>query len=251
MNNGFLYFLPGTRMNSAGRDGLKSILESTGLDAILPNGSITQNEVQGGPCGKGAGLMFSCTAKGAGDPIYPKYESEKQTWVDAGTHCVGMYTDNPPTPSELARPKMVMGYYWVDDRDEQWTIPLVRVADGETMLPNVAGRGPDGAMIKKPKARYKRLCEFASAHFDLLTGLLERGEVSYTQDWEMHFSVACEALGINYHVGPYEITLLESMDENGISDICGKLCDIHGLASMIYARAEAEKKSDSAHIPAG
>ncbi len=251
MNNGFLYFIPGASMSTTGREGLAAQLEAARLSNVLPDGSMTQNSVAGGPCGKGNGLMFSCARQGEGDPIFPKYEPAKQTWIDAGTHCVGYYTDNPPAPSDLVRRRPVHGYAWVDDRDEKWIVPLARVCDGSTLLPNTMGIGADGKMVKKPKARYKDLCAFAQAHFEMLTGLLDRGEFAYKEDWDTHFSVACEALGVNYHVGPYEITVLECMDETGVSDVCARLCDIFGLKAMLDEKADAQKKTDSAETGDG
>lgn len=251
MERAFIYFIPDGKLSQTGRNGLKETIAACGLDATLPEGALTQAMVNSGPFWNSSGLLFSAARPGAGDPAAPKYVADKQHWIKTPTHAVGYWIDNPPAPTDLSRSPMIPGYAWTDDAGNAWRIPLARTAKGGTEFPQILGLDEAGAMIRKPKERYASLCAFAQEHFERLSGLFDTGKDDYTMNWERHFRVAAEALAVNYHVGPYELTALGCVDEVGVGAICALLCDVPGLMQMLEAKAEAEKKTNSAETGDG
>ena len=57
--------------------------------------------------------------------------------------------------------------------------------------------------------------------------------------------MACEAISINYHAGPYELSVLEMLTMNGAAYICSFLCDFPGLIEIITAENDVKKNQET------
>ena len=240
-----LYYIPGLKN---AKEAKAKVVEVVGNSLVDSEIAITNCD--GGPDKSGPGVL--CAA-------YPKWASTvgaevekrlvycadpaKQVWIEAKGYWVGYHVDLKPNADDLQRERMVSGYRYECPLTGDWVVPLARKSDGTTMFDQRVAYMPDGTITKKPVARYKTLCDFASDHWEFLVGLEadEKG-IEFEAD-KKYCDVACEALGVNYHVGPYELTLLEVLTMESAGWICGYLCDIIGLLEITAAKRDAAKKN--------
>ena len=243
--NHFLYYIPGVQNSFEINEHALSVVGPSieGCDLHVKN-------VVEGPGENGSGIIFAATPRHRAKDIntaevimglsYCK-DPQRQEWVEGKGFWVGMDKERQPSPDDLTREGRIAGYEYVDDSHRMWVVPVARTLDGGTYFDQRLGFDPKGNVIRSPLRRFESLCAFAQEHFEGLSAISLDTDFSVVFRDERIPRVAVEALGCNYHVGPYELTLLGALTIRGASKICGLLCDI---PMLVASREAAEKKTD-------
>lgn len=241
----FLYFIEGVKNAKTAKENVCDIIGGVATDA-----TISIRDCAGGPDQSGPGVICAVVP----NRVKPEpAEAEKrleycadparQIWMPAKGYWVGYHADLKPQADDLRRSVMVGGYGHTCPESGTWTIPLARKTDGGTLFDQRIAYQPDGTIEKRPLSRYKALCDFAASHWEMLTGLdADDSGVEFEAD-QRYCDVACEAIGVNYHAGPYELSLLEMLTMSSAAYICGYLCDWPGLVAILEAKAASGKKN--------
>lgn len=240
-----LYYIPGLQN---AKEAKKKVIEIVGNSLV--DAELALNNCDGGPGKSGPGVLCAAYPKWAstvGAEVEKRlvYSADpaKQVWIEAKGYWVGYHVGLKPQSVDLQRASIVSGYRHECPLTGEWIVPLARTMDGGTRFDQRVAYLPDGTITKKPVSRYKSLCDFAAEHWEFLTKMEdENGSLNFDAD-QRYCDTACEALGINYHVGPYELTLLEVLTMESAVYICGYLCDLPGLISIISAKRAATKKN--------
>ncbi len=240
-----MYYIPGIKN---ARDAKDNVVKAVGPS--IAGATLVLRDCDGGPGKTGPGILCSAVPKSASPKpaevdrrtIY-NADPASQTWIEGNGFWVGYHNDLRPSANDLQRDSMVNGYRHECAVSGSWVVPLARKTDGSTLFDQRIAYKPDGTITTKPIARYEALCAFAAEHWEKLTGLEpdEHG-IEFEAD-QRYCDVACQALGVNYHVGPYELTLLETLTLQSAAYICGYLCDWPGLVAILEAKANAGKKN--------
>lgn len=248
MTKYFMYYIPDLRNSKdTAVEKIKAIVGNSVSDCRFPC-----RNVDGGPFQQGPGLLFAAIP----EHIKPEdgeierrllYNADpaNQVWQKADGYSVGYHVDLKPGPTDLSRSKMVGGYMH-DTEAGEWMIPLARKADGDTLFDPAIKFDETGKIIKETPARYKSICAFAEEHWETISSGDTDGESITILADQRYCDVAVEALGINYHVGRYELSALEALTLSGAAMICSYLCDWPGYVKILTSKMDAEKKSNTA-----
>jgi hypothetical protein len=241
----FLYYIEGLKNAKSAKE--KAI---AAIGKSVEGATLTIRDVSGGPGQTGSGVIVAAVPKSA-SPAPAEIDKRleycadpaRQVWMKANGFWIGYHVDLKPSADDLRREVMVGGYRHDCPESGSWTIPLARKTDGTTLFDQRIVYQPDGTIAKEPLTRYKALCDFAADHWEMLTGLdpTDSG-VEFEAD-QRYCDVACDAIGVNYHAGPYELTLLEALTMSSAAYICGYLCDWPGLVAILEAKAASGKKN--------
>jgi len=219
----FLYLLPGVTQASA------AICADHGLSEVVGDGPLSQRPGVGGPEGTQGVLLWRRIES------VPRYDSEKQEWLQNGECWVGMDRAAPPKPEDLIRDQPIAGH-WVRLGDgNDWLIPVARRVGGGTALEQAFRKvGDEWQLEILPK--YKWLWEQAGKVFDAyLSALKGDGMVSVEDPLEL----AVKVLTVNYRIRAPEISLLGLLTTGNLwQGVLGALIDW----PEIEARLEQEKK---------
>lgn len=240
-----LYYIPGLKN---AKEAKKKVVEIVGNSLV--DSELALTNCDGGPNKTGPGVLCAAYPRWASTTgaevekrLVYSADPAKQVWIEAKGYWVGYHVDLKPSADDLQREKLVGGYRHECPLTGEWVVPLARKSDGTTRFDQRIAYLPDGTITKLPVARYKSLCDFAAEHWEFLTGLEENtGSIEIEAD-QRYCDVACEALGVNYHVGPYELTLLEVLTMESAAYICGFLCDLPGLMAILRAQQGSAKKN--------
>ena len=243
----FLYYIEGLKN---AREAKEQAIKVVGPS--IEGATLTIRDCAGGPGKTGPGIIVAALPKYAtpGPSEVDKRtdfcaDPAKQTWIQGNGFWVGYNNDLKPSADDLQRESQVNGYRYTCPISGNWIVPLARKFDGTTMLDQRIAYLPDGTITKKPIARFEELSNFASEHWEKLTGLEpDEDGIEFEAD-QRYCDIACKALGVNYHVGPYELTLLETLTMQSAVYICGYLCDWPGLIAILEAKANASKKNNT------
>lgn len=241
----FMYYIEGLKNARDAKDNVIAAVGPSIDGAILP-----MRNCAGGPGKSGPGILCAAIPKYAAPETAEvdkrlEYNADpaKQTWIQANGFWIGFHNDLKPSSIDLQRENMVNGYVHNCPISGDWVVPLARKTDGSTLFDQRIAYQPDGTIVKKPVARYEDLCAFAAEHWEMLTGL-EPNELGLEFEADQRYcDVACRALGVNYYVGPYELTALETLTIASAAYICGYLCDFPGLVAILEAKTKAGKKN--------
>lgn len=231
----------------------------------------TLADITGGPDGQ-SGVIAACDSR----VKRIRYEPDRQTWVAApplsaaptapasnDTHhstWLGWYTADPPTPADLARPKMLAGnpVQLADGND--WIVPLARAwiegQDGEqsgwlTVLPQHAGmdeRGewsPDGVV-----KRYRRLWELACKYWDAALAADREDDKTLAFEFSELNESAVLALRTNYYIGRSEVSALGLFETYTAQSVMEALIDMAMVREWL-GRESLKKKAALVPAPAG
>jgi len=184
--------------------------------------------VRGGP-DNGNGLAI-----GPADADRLGYFADRQTWkpLPGSDAWLGWYTDQPPTPDDLARPDGLAGHLVTLGDGRQWVAPVARgvIDAGETLdwyyaTPRQvdvddAGEWVAGEVVPK----YRELWQLAVAWWDAKkAGTLEGTNLTF--DFANYNDGALTALATNYRVGRFEVAKLGLFDEHNPAAILDALVD--------------------------
>lgn len=210
-----------------------------------------------GPGGPG-GCVLGDPSAAAGLGFYP----EAQTWERLPGHAgtwIGRWNDRPlPTPEDLQRADGVPGY-WTElegpDGRRRWLVPTLRVHPSGTNLPQSIRMNSDGTLTTVVLPRYAEICRQAVRLWDItrsVNGLLGPGEaaVEPMSDAE-EFLFAAAVLGVNYRVGPGELSMLGCLTTDNLKRVLYLAVDLPGFFLLRSNEAEAAKKSGASLPPPG
>lgn len=243
----FIYYIPG-----AGAVGRQEI-EAAGLADVLPAGlALAQRATVGGPGGGRPGVLIS-----AGPAATLLYAPARQPWArraDCGGPAdseawLGLEPADPPTPADLARRELIDGYELPlagpDGADHPWLIPLARVFPAGTLLPQALALGPGGAVVQEILPRFAAACRLAERLWDLARAAAgdwpADAEPPQALGDAEEFRAAATFLGINYRVGPAEISALGILTTRTLARVVFLAVD---LPRYLANRRPAEKDGE-------
>jgi len=189
-----------------------------------------------GPGGK-PGTTIAFVPKGMKGPTVG-YFKDAQEWHNIGGRWYGIDKANPPSITGLTRTKQMPGHDIKLADGNLWRVPVGRAMSGVTPLPCAltwdGAEWTPGDVLPK----YKELYAAAGQIRDLLFRAAGESESGIEITYQDELNTAALALGINYRVGPAEISLLGILTTENEAEVLQALVDVPGLL-------ELKKKLDS------
>lgn len=240
-----LYFLPGLSRSQLLPGGKlsRALLRERGLSEVFEDVGIGREdfgscELAGrGPGGKSGIILFYQRPDGS-IPRRIDYRPAEQSWtaVDPDGLWIGLDTDDPPTPEDLARHKQHLGYTIELADGHTWRIPVIRRPDGSTELPTELFWDAAGKITEPLKERYRaywdETAEVAGWFFEGKSADFDKGKA---------LGLAVRALSLNYRFGRAEQNVFKVADTLNYLTILAATVDM----PKVTAIDEAEKKSAS------
>lgn len=209
-----------------------------------------------GPGGlSGAVVFLSFPAAPGGRPVVGYYP-EKQSWhkVYGGACFVGWENNSPPEPNDLIRPNVIDGHPVKLADGKEWIIPTARVFPKGTGLPAALILGPDGELITEGLPKYAEISKSADrvwSEFERSIEGTERPDSEKLLTIQDQFSIAIEALSINYRLSKWEVSALRLITTENVVKILEALIDVPTLLEVANSQSESTKKKDHASIQGG
>lgn len=240
----FLYFFPEWEKEHVTRQKLlESPVASAFSDAIRNDRNFQEfvsfANVAVGPTGT-SGVCVACVPNNWPNCHRIGYHPDEQTWVNCGTHWLGMAKHSRPTPLTLQREKLISGYELELGDGNVWFAPTVRKwsNDNETFGANVPmkmGIAPDGNFAAAVRSDVAWAWELACSFWDKrLTGGLTNGE---------YLNAATRFLSLNYRIGPHEAFALDLFDSENIVAVLEAALDVQAVE--LWLSEQDQKKSQS------
>ena len=163
----------------------------------------------------------------------------RQAWeplLGADGVLVGHYTDQPPTPADLARPEQVAGHYTELEDGSQWLIPVARCFPEGSMLPQQLRLGSDGQWVSTIVERFAAFSGRVDGFFEELSTGNGYAPAAYAD-------LACEALSINYRIDRRGASHLGLLSDISVDRILGAVVDGPTVAAVT---AELDQKKNQA-----
>ncbi len=221
---GFLYGIP--NLEPANGEGVKKHLAY--LDAVQVR------EITNGP-GENVRSVFSIA-----DAPMPAFYPDKQEWkcCNGGKLWIGWTTDAPPRPEDLIRAEPTDG-------------TLVRLADGHDWLvprlkffPWIWEWSTNGEKEQVYARQYRKLVDDTQAAYDDYQNI-NTGGVKL----DRMLDIIARAISVNYFAGEAELVALGAIGNAELERAFVVLTGHDEWLAAIHARADAEKKSDTADTP--
>lgn len=221
----FLFFVPGKK--AVQKEGLSTL----GLDTIISSPKC--REVTEGPCAKGSGCVF---VEEGGSVKSPSYKKDKQTWIDCGDYCMGIFNDDPPTEESLSRKNKASGY-WIEMADGcSWLVPMARSFSVGMPLPTRLVLGEDGkSWVSKPLERFAKFSSdaqvLADVFFDYNGTDPEGRQIPKGEEKKLtiddYMQMIGTALNVNYRIDRNGLGLLGlvTFAEGGGEDSSGNIVE--------------------------
>ncbi len=200
-------------------------------------------ECNAGPGGHG-GVVFSA---GGPDEQMPGFYAAHQTWVDVGTHWLGIDNRFRPDAVSLQRRKIVPG---VDKELAQggvWCLPTIRRPAAGQSIPNVSclpvvqTSGRRGEAYKMPD-RYAAIWELTGKLFNWQYLGIPLAD-SKAESLSALYDAAAVCLGVNYRVGPDELDAIECLEDDDIVEIVRAAIGADEVDAIIEARNRAPQEN--------
>jgi hypothetical protein len=231
----FLYLINGN-LTAAG-------LAEAGLNHLPPAATLITRTLLDGPQGAGRTLLADghCPA----DRLY--YRPNEQTWQAAanGTYWIGTWNDAIPNERSLRRNSIIDGHRVSLGDGGQYIIPLARKFPAGSNLPMAMVLTADGLTLRQ-KPQFAKFCGRAEKLWRQFCR--EMGWIAPDADDAMtaeeQFALAVEALGLNYHLGGEECSMLGLIDTASLPEILTRIVDVPTLQQQLAARMEQLKKKD-------
>jgi hypothetical protein len=265
----FYYFLPNLTVEQV-REGdflRAGVLEAAGLAEILADvkrvpqhASVSFVRSPAGPGGQ-AGTVITPVSKGRGVPELIGNDPAKQKWVQGSgfgvqgsgkpAYWVGSLIGEPPTPLDLERLSIVAGHGVADPGGYEWKAPIARAPRWDQpygFLPQSFTFGADGEPVSHLDPRWEWLWQLAGEIRDWYIGLAGPPDDAPPAEQATHtappFTVlvkhAARILGVNYRVGPQELSLLHELGRPVLTQ-----ATIHEICKACYGwQIEDEAKKN-------
>lgn len=219
----------------------------------------THRPCKRGPCENGPGLVFTLKqhyVKEGAEPSLCGYHPDRQRWISCnnGAFCIGIETDRTaPRPIDLGRPDPLAGHLVKLDGgtadDEQFSIPYSRNFSSVEVLPKSMGIGPDGAFcmgeVLYQFKTFSDLCGKLSLEFWTARGFYDAAPDEIEQmTYEAGWNLIAIALGFNYQLSVYEVSLLELINDQNYPACIEAMCDWPSFALFVKYQSEELKKKE-------
>jgi hypothetical protein len=236
----FLYLLNGNLSREA--------LTKAQLSHLPDAATLIQRSLLDGPAG--AGRTLFADGRMPAERLY--YRPNEQTWQKSanGQFWLGYWNDMIPTAESLKRKSIIAGHPAELGGRGSFIIPLARKFPAGTALPMTMVLTAEGLTLKeKPQfvgfsARAEKLWRNILRQMDWLAA-----DANDTLTAQEQFELCVEALGINYHLGADEVSMLGLIDTVSLNDIACLMVDIPGLKQDLPKMLERVKKKDCAYPP--
>ncbi|KPK72129.1 MAG: hypothetical protein AMJ84_04845 [Acidithiobacillales bacterium SM23_46] len=244
---GLYYFLP--NVQSVAHD-IKALGQHGISHLFLPGDGITHIGQSNGPGGHN-GIII--TRSIGGQPVFPRYEPEKQRWLecDEGKWWVGVYKEHSPEPGDLQRFDAVRGIRLELGDGHFWIIPQARI-DAHSLegsLPQSVSVDRSGNRILCAMSAHENFNALASRlapyYVAQMAGLAYDGPQPGRDD---HFELAVRALESHYLVDRYVIAVLGLLTTEREMRIGQAACDLAKLLELAEAVTAAAKKNEPVDI---
>jgi len=220
--SGFLYFFETTSQPLKAGLVNPDLLKKCGLVSVFRDSNelpekCTQHKCAG-PDGKEGYVLYPMPEHREAPP-YGTYHPESQVWIDRGTFWIGVEKGNEPEPRDLERAVSYPGFVLNDRRDNEWSIPIIRMPDGNGSLPVEYTFDREGTMINRICPEFKDVWELSGEALDVLQSILSEESQETKKKWseEYQIKMALTFLAINYRVSMHEVAMLFEA-EKGILD---------------------------------
>jgi hypothetical protein len=254
-----LYFLPGTPPDEAA---VYTAVAATAIPASLRaerrlewrhtdagpegEGTVVRRKLPGHPRRMGYypddGQVWEAVTVAASGPL-----AEHRVWI-------GHESTAPPTPADLAAEEMVAGHAVRLADGAEWAIPLARVFPQGTALPESLRLAPDGKLVKGVLPRFAEFCARVERYWDIYVATLDAvagGLAAPEWDDADAWRLAVEALSLNYHLGPVEVSHLGLVNTSNLAAVIGALFDRPTVEAVFVQLANQQKKNEPASTAAG
>ena len=217
--SGFLYFIadaPGVT---------RGLLEELGLASFISETSGIQCNVSDGPGGRGGVVIAASPETNDGKAATAGYHPKSQEWIEepGKRYWVGYEKERRPAPADLERRDLIAGHPVKLADGNLWTVPVARAVNGSTPLPRRLSWDGKGWIYGDVLEQYRELFAQACRIWDLLVGALAEKSAELTVTDECN--VAAMALGLNYRLGPLEISALGLFDTKSEVEVVKAVID--------------------------
>lgn len=247
--SGLVYYIPGR--TSIERPDLAAL----GLDAVWGVG-LAQCQCSRGPDGAGAGGVCIGYAPDdpAGAPPRVGYYPEDQEWSAAagGAYWIGFEKAARPRPQDLARQSQLMGHEVELADGARWLVPVARRYTGGSPLPQTIRLAADGSAVMEIAPAFRAFSAeveklfpaFIHGNFPALAGPEPAGgRPVYT--WADRLRWCATALGLNYRIGPWELSALGLLTTEAAKAIERAIIDWPSVEAEIDALSKKNSASRS------
>jgi len=247
-----IYFFPGVSIKElVPRDVFNAdVLRECGLESVL--GDIRQVRdscslfelVKPGP-GNATGTLLTVT--NGNPPARSGYLPDAQDWHEkpAGFDVwVGIDREDIPTPSDLARRKILHGYEIELSDNETWTVPIIRCpfgreSHGQSSLPMDYVYGRDGVAKAVITEEYMDLWRLTGEAWDHWYDRENHASIEF----ETLLRIGVESLGLSYRYGKIEQTVLRLMNSRNWEDVIAAVLDVPLMIAEMKNRNGKKKAS--------
>lgn len=211
-----LYFLPEVLVVTARN--CHDHYSNFGLSNVLTGANLECRTVECGPTTKHGCVLAECQG-GARIGFYPKLQEWSE--VAGGAYWIGYYRDAKPGPDDLGRAEQYGGHAVRLADGNEWLVPIVRLAGGDTGLPKAVKWGKDGALIQTVLPQYAELCIHGE---ELAEQVLENGVIDGDIDYLA--SLCVSALALNYRISKWETSALSLFTTPIIQSVLEAMIDV-------------------------
>lgn len=214
----FLYYVPGAseatvKESPAFSEGGLQIVFRDCLEALAFAPSK-------GPDGE-PGLLLYAIPTSREKPFGLRYRPSDQTWIDCGTHWIGIQNDSPPQPEGLRRKKVLDSYSYAMADGREWLCPKIR-RGGMPLVPAYW-------KINQGNFRLEVKEEFADIWEQSADWAGTVRAISYMEA----FQICALCLGLNYRLGVNEISALNMLDMATSRDVILAALDEQFFLDMV------------------
>lgn len=258
----FLYYFPATDRAAITPAFVRAAgLGDVGRDCLAPrvwdDRTARANVHQRGPDGSSGAILAFLPV----DDLTPDvgHFPDRQVWRPVGDpikYWIGHTPSDPPRPETLRRAHVVPGYDVELPDGHVWTCPTIRRYGRQFGVPTQWGVDACGQFTESVLPDYAAFWELSGEMLDAALG---------GRDWNtaQYFDAAARCLGLNYRLGPHEITALGLLTSDTFARVFKAAVDGDALqayfdspdgraalAAAFQDDPTAKKKTDAA-APAG
>lgn len=241
--SGFLYFVPGVK---TAKDAVKTI----GTSCVCSAGCIQREAA--GPDKKTGCVIAPKPVHEKGAAARCGYFPDTQDWtsVKKGAYWIGTEKKSPPLPVDLQKREFIRGYEIELKDGHTWTIPVARLFDGGSTLPESLILGPDGEIVSEILPEYARYGAMADHLWQILQS--EHGgsnEKPAPMSNRQAYSYASRAIEINYMCNEWGVSKLKLLTTENILTVLHAIVDFPLLKEISIQAQEAAKKKEKRATP--
>jgi hypothetical protein len=221
----FVYLIPGLSGPASPEQA-----EAAGLGYAFPRGQ-SMHVAGDSETEVGCGALVSAESKAL------KFKRGELNWIRIGAAWLGFSKEKSgrPKPRDLQRSDAFVDGHPIPLGDgNDWTIPVIRFAEGNSALPSVLMRKDDGSYGYDVRAEYRGIVSIC----DMILDNTMKGE-GFRLSAEMTMAFVQGVLSVNYRVSEAEISALELIDTRNVKQIAQAAMDV---PSMLVLLDELKKK---------